>query len=168
MVKVNYRLLPVKAHFFFFMASMGPILPFTIVFGKQLGISEIVMGTISAVLPLLFLVAKPAFGYLADYFQRQRKLLFMTLICIMCGSHILLYFVPAVKVRPFSIQNATCHDIISCKNEVMRDPVGQERDGSIQVLGLEGSRREFQQRFLDRHQNATAAQRTETDHLDVR
>lgn len=121
MVKVNYRLLPVKAHFFFFMASMGPILPFTIVFGKQLGISEIVMGTISAVLPLLFLVAKPAFGYLADYFQRQRKLLFMTLICIMCGSHILLYFVPAVKVRPFSIQNATCHDIISCKNETLWD-----------------------------------------------
>ncbi|XP_034235432.1 major facilitator superfamily domain-containing protein 6 [Thrips palmi] len=121
MVKVNYKLLPVKAHFFFFMASMGPILPFTIVFGKQLGISEIVMGTISAVLPLLFLVAKPAFGYLADYFQSQRKLLFMTLICIMCGSHILLYFVPAVKVRPFAIRGATCHDIISCKNETLPD-----------------------------------------------
>ena len=48
---------------------MGPILPFTIVFGKQLGISEMVMGTFLAVLPMLFLVAKPAFGYLADYFQ---------------------------------------------------------------------------------------------------
>lgn len=48
---------------------MGPILPFTVVFGKQLGISEIVMGTITAVMPLLFLLAKPAFGYIADYFQ---------------------------------------------------------------------------------------------------
>ncbi|XP_052128997.1 major facilitator superfamily domain-containing protein 6 isoform X1 [Frankliniella occidentalis] len=114
MVEVNRKLLPVKAHFFFFMASMGPILPFTIVFGKQLGISEIVMGTVSAVLPLLFLVAKPAFGYLADYFQRQRKLLFMSVICIMCGAHILLYFVPAAPIRPFSVNDITCEEINSC------------------------------------------------------
>lgn len=114
MVKVNQRLLPVKAHYFFFMASMGPILPFTVVFGKQLGISEIVMGTITAVMPLLFLVAKPAFGYLADYFQRQRKLLFMTLISIMCAAHVLLYFVPPSKIPSLTIQNLTCDDIISC------------------------------------------------------
>ncbi|KAJ1525676.1 hypothetical protein ONE63_008892 [Megalurothrips usitatus] len=115
MVKVNSRLLPVKAHFFFFMASMGPILPFTVVFGKQLGISEIVMGTVTAVLPLLFLVAKPAFGYLADYFQAQRKLLFMSLVCVMCGAHILLYFVPAAAVRPFSVRGLPCAEVLSCR-----------------------------------------------------
>lgn len=63
-----FRIITIPISVFLFPA-MGPILPFTIVFGKQLGISEIVMGTFLAVLPMLFLVAKPAFGYLADYFQ---------------------------------------------------------------------------------------------------
>ncbi|KAK3919490.1 Major facilitator superfamily domain-containing protein 6 [Frankliniella fusca] len=126
MVKFNAKLLPVKAHFFFFMASMGPILPFTIVFGKQLGISEIVMGTVSAVLPLLFLVAKPAFGYLADYFQRQRKLLFISVICLMCGAHILLYFVPAASIHPFTVNNISCQEINSCNTKEKNYPLVEE------------------------------------------
>lgn len=64
-LKVNKELLPIKAHYFFFMASkffralkrkkenkslnhflgLGPILPQINVFGRQLGISPSVMGT---------------------------------------------------------------------------------------------------------------------------
>ncbi|GBP14508.1 hypothetical protein EVAR_69315_1 [Eumeta japonica] len=38
------------------------------VFGKQLGASPAAMGLVTAVLPLLWALAKPAFGYLVDYF----------------------------------------------------------------------------------------------------
>lgn len=47
---------------------MGPILPQTSVFGKQLGISPDIMGFITSVLPILYILAKPAVGYLIDYF----------------------------------------------------------------------------------------------------
>lgn len=47
---------------------MGPILPQINVFGKNLGISADVMGLITSVLPILYILAKPAVGYLMDYF----------------------------------------------------------------------------------------------------
>lgn len=47
---------------------MGPILPQINVFGKSLGISPDVMGYITSVLPILYVLAKPAVGYLIDYF----------------------------------------------------------------------------------------------------
>ncbi|KAG6795283.1 major facilitator superfamily domain-containing protein 6 [Apis mellifera caucasica] len=68
-MKLNYIQLPIKAHYFFFMAAMGPILPFLPVYGKQLGISALIMGSITAILPILFLIAKPTFGFLC--FQVQ-------------------------------------------------------------------------------------------------
>lgn len=49
--------------------AMGPILPQINVFGKQLGISPDIMGLITSVLPLLYILAKPAVGFLIDYFS---------------------------------------------------------------------------------------------------
>lgn len=48
---------------------MGPILPQLTVFGKQLGIAPDIMGLITSVLPLLYILAKPAVGFLIDYFS---------------------------------------------------------------------------------------------------
>jgi MFS family permease len=75
-------------------AAVGPILPFLNVFGKQLGVSEVVMGIITAVLPVLFLVAKPVFGLIVDHFQEQRKSIFMGLLGAMSMCYMLLYFIP--------------------------------------------------------------------------
>lgn len=47
---------------------MGPILPQINVFGKQLGISPDVMGFVTSVLPILYVLAKPIVGYLIDSF----------------------------------------------------------------------------------------------------
>nr|CAD7401115.1 unnamed protein product [Timema cristinae] len=124
--KINYKLVPVKAHYFFFMAfdiqAMGPILPFLQVFGKQLGVSEIVMGSITGVLPFLFLVAKPVFGYVVDYFQKQRKLVFMGLITAMSTFFVLLYFIPQPEERhnstePYYLTDISCQNISTCTPE---------------------------------------------------
>ncbi|KAK6635309.1 hypothetical protein RUM44_000560 [Polyplax serrata] len=96
---LNRRLLPVKAHFFLFMAVSGPILPYLTVYGKQLGISEVVMGTITAVVPLTFLLAKPVFGFIADYFYEKRKFIFMSLIMSMSLFYLGLYFVPPLNIE---------------------------------------------------------------------
>lgn len=48
--------------------AMGPILPQTNVIGKELGISPDVMGFITSFLPILYILAKPAVGYLIDSF----------------------------------------------------------------------------------------------------
>lgn len=48
---------------------MGPILPQLPVYGKHLGIPADTMGLVTSFLPLLYILAKPAVGYLADYFS---------------------------------------------------------------------------------------------------
>lgn len=49
--------------------ALGPLLPQMNVFGRQLGVSPAVMGGVTAVLPILWALAKPAMGYIVDYFQ---------------------------------------------------------------------------------------------------
>nr|XP_049704087.1 major facilitator superfamily domain-containing protein 6 isoform X2 [Helicoverpa armigera]XP_049704088.1 major facilitator superfamily domain-containing protein 6 isoform X3 [Helicoverpa armigera] len=93
-LKIDRGLLPVKAHFFFFFAALGPILPQINVFGRQLGVSPGVMGMVTAVLPLLWAAAKPLFGYVVDFWPAHRKLVFMLLITIMTSSYCCLWFLP--------------------------------------------------------------------------
>ncbi|XP_011261876.2 major facilitator superfamily domain-containing protein 6 [Camponotus floridanus] len=116
-MKINYMQLPVKAHYFFFMAAMGPILPFLPVYGKQLGISSLVMGSITAVLPILFLISKPAFGFVVDYFRTWRKLIFIILLATTSGCYILMYFLPVLPgpmLPDHQFQNISCSSLPSC------------------------------------------------------
>ncbi|XP_023287706.1 major facilitator superfamily domain-containing protein 6 isoform X2 [Orussus abietinus] len=116
-MKINSQQLPVKAHFFFFMAAMGPILPFLPVYGKQIGISPMVMGSITAILPIMFLIAKPAFGLLVDHFRDWRKSLFIGLLAVTSCCYVLMYFLPVVPLpllpqREF--KNVSCLDLEVC------------------------------------------------------
>ena len=48
MPRVNPKLLPIKAHFFFFFAAVAPILPFLPIVAKQLGIDALGVGVVFA------------------------------------------------------------------------------------------------------------------------
>jgi MFS family permease len=98
----------IQIYSIFLFAAVGPILPFLNVFGKQLGVSEVVMGSITAILPILFLVAKPLFGLIVDYFQAQRKTVFMGLLCAMSLCYMLLYFIPQPDT-PFITEKSSYH-----------------------------------------------------------
>ncbi|XP_077266783.1 major facilitator superfamily domain-containing protein 6-like isoform X1 [Temnothorax americanus] len=116
-MKINYTQLPVKAHYFFFMAAMGPILPFLPVYGKQLGVSPLIMGSITAILPILFLIAKPAFGFVVDYYRAWRKLIFIALLAVTSACYIFMYFLPALPgplLPDHQFQNVSCASIPSC------------------------------------------------------
>ncbi|XP_036334100.1 major facilitator superfamily domain-containing protein 6 [Rhagoletis pomonella] len=126
MVKVNKRLLPIKAHFFFFMAAMGPILPQLSVYGKQLGITPDIMGYITSVLPIMYVIAKPIVGYIADYFSHFRKFIFAVLIFLMTLSYATFYFVPtsnshAIALDVTDIWNVSlvASNLTDCDPEVL-------------------------------------------------
>lgn len=124
-MKLNYKQLPIKAHYFFFMAAMGPILPFLPVYGKQLGISALVMGSITSILPILFLIAKPAFGFLVDYFHTWRKTIFITLLTATSSCYICMYFLPVLPgpVLPdHKFNNVSCTSLPQCSQEDILRP----------------------------------------------
>ena len=91
-LKVNSKLLPLKAHFFLIFSALAPLLPFLPVYAKQLGFDAFGVGVIFAgnsirkktnyllvtilVLPFTGMIAKPVAGWIADHFSRQ-KLVFI-------------------------------------------------------------------------------------------
>lgn len=96
---------------------MGPILPFLSVIGKQLGVSEVALGLIMSITPILFFLAKPIFGFILDYFQSLRKTIFIALVVSTTVSFALLQFVPSATAFH---QNVTCDSISQCSLEVSR------------------------------------------------
>lgn len=102
---------------------MGPILPQINVFGKQLGIGPDVMGLITSILPILYVVAKPIVGFLIDYFTHIRKLIFMLVIFITALSYSGFYLIPDnLEVSPASV-NVT--------NSTINGFLGDEEKSSI-------------------------------------
>ena len=98
---------------------MGPILPFLPVYGKQLGVSALIMGSITAILPILFLIAKPSFGFLVDYFYTWRKIIFIILLATTSSCYICMYFLPILSSFPnHSFNNVSCDLLSYCKPEV--------------------------------------------------
>ncbi|KAJ3666481.1 hypothetical protein Zmor_001922 [Zophobas morio] len=100
-MKVNRKLLPIKLHYFLFMAALGPILPQLPLLGKDIGISAIVMGTVTGILPFTFLLTKPFFGLLIDVYRQWRKPIFLFLIFVMTLSFCGIYFVPSRETAKF-------------------------------------------------------------------
>ncbi|XP_031634543.1 major facilitator superfamily domain-containing protein 6 [Contarinia nasturtii] len=106
MGQINKKLLPIKAHYFFMMAAMGPILPQINVFGKELGVSPDIMGFITLFLPILYVLAKPAVGYLCDFFPSIRKTIFMSITVIMILCYAGFYLVPIVPAQKIPKQSS--------------------------------------------------------------
>uniref|UniRef100_A0A1I8NSP7 Major facilitator superfamily (MFS) profile domain-containing protein n=1 Tax=Stomoxys calcitrans TaxID=35570 RepID=A0A1I8NSP7_STOCA len=126
MAVINKRLLPIKAHYFFFMAAMGPILPQLAVIGKGFGISAEVMGYIMCILPVMYVIAKPMFGFVADYFSHFRKSIFIALIVGMTLSYAAFYFIPPSPgsfITPDEVWNVslTTQNISTCNPELLNE-----------------------------------------------
>lgn len=121
MNRINRNLLPIKAHYFFFMAAMGPILPQLPVLGKELGVSSVVIGTITGILPIIFLIAKPVFGLIVDVFRKYRKSIFMILIMVMIISFALLDYVPPQPNLNIELRNVNGNVLEECTSTKILD-----------------------------------------------
>ncbi|XP_025074837.1 uncharacterized protein LOC105430126 [Pogonomyrmex barbatus] len=133
-MKINYSQLPIKAHYFFFMAAMGPIVPYLSVYGKQLGVSSVVIGSIVAILPIAYLIATIIFGYIADYFNTWRKAIFVTILVLTTVFYIFLYFLPSIPEPILSdhpFQNVSCESLQPCDESYYASKVASCNDTKI-------------------------------------
>lgn len=96
------------------LSAMGPILPQLAVFGKEMGISSVVMGTINGILPILFLLAKPLFGIIVDVYRNYRKTIFMGLIVVMTTSYALMNVIPSRRLETYVLGDLDCHQLDTC------------------------------------------------------
>ncbi|XP_046385004.1 major facilitator superfamily domain-containing protein 6-B isoform X2 [Ischnura elegans] len=115
-MKVNRKLLPVKLHYFFFMAASGAVLPYLQVMGRALGASEVAMGSVTALLPPLFLLAKPLFGLLADHFTAHRSRLFLMVLAGQNVAFGCLYWVPCTNCTTANNMTSSADNITSLAN----------------------------------------------------
>lgn len=115
--EINKKLLPMKAHYFFFnagnvfhlsahfnkinskrkhlfYAGLAPIMPFIPTYARQLGVSQVGVGLMYTVFPFVGLLAKPLFGTIADKFRIGKQIFITAIICaaIFFTS---IYFIPA-------------------------------------------------------------------------
>lgn len=99
-MKVNKKLLPLKAHYFCFLGCVSPILPFVVVVGQHLGIPVSVMGIVMAVYYVMVVLMKPVVAALADTYPSYRRLIFLANLGVMVISFSSIYFVPPLKGLP--------------------------------------------------------------------
>lgn len=101
----------------FLILAMGAITLHIPVYGKQLGISPLIMGSILAILPIAYLIGKLIIGYAADYFPTWRKEIFITLFAVTGISYVLMYFLPVLPgpiLPDHPFQNVSCEYLLPC------------------------------------------------------
>ncbi|GFQ94547.1 major facilitator superfamily domain-containing protein 6-B [Trichonephila clavata] len=74
---INVDLLPIKSHYFFFYGAMGAVMPFMPVLAKGLGINATAVGLVYTVLPFCVFLSNPLFGFITDYFQNIKVIIFI-------------------------------------------------------------------------------------------
>lgn len=120
-MKISRKLLPIKAHYFFFNAGTAPLMPFLPVFAKQLGVSQVGVGIMYTILPFIGLVSKPLFGFLSDKFKIGKILFLLTItftgllfsaICLIPGQPMEAYL--NLDCSSSATVLKTCENIDSC------------------------------------------------------
>ncbi|XP_067642983.1 major facilitator superfamily domain-containing protein 6 isoform X2 [Eurosta solidaginis] len=105
--QVDKELLPMKAHYFFFNAGTAPVMPFMPTLARQLGFSTVVVGTMYTILPIIGMLAKPFFGFIADRYRRHRTLFLIGEI-LTGVAFFLIQFTPSIP-QPLPTVEFHCH-----------------------------------------------------------
>ncbi|XP_012155601.1 major facilitator superfamily domain-containing protein 6-like protein A isoform X2 [Ceratitis capitata] len=85
----------------------APVIPFMPTLARQLGFSTVVIGTMYTILPIVGMLAKPLFGFIADRYQRHR-LLFLIGEVLTAVAFFLIQFTPAIP-QALPIVEFNCH-----------------------------------------------------------
>ncbi|KAK4304392.1 hypothetical protein Pmani_023661 [Petrolisthes manimaculis] len=96
-MKINWKLIPIKIHYFCFLGCISPIIPFLLVLGMQMGIPVEVSSGLHAVFLLSVVLVKPIFAMTADAFPSYRRLIFILTLVLMTLSHCSIYFIPPLR-----------------------------------------------------------------------
>ena len=83
--KVNKELLPSKLFYFFFFAANGSLMPYLILFFKQLQLSPSQVGVVSGLKPFISFLFSPIWGYIADRSRCGRIIYVISLFAYIGG-----------------------------------------------------------------------------------
>ncbi|KAF8766472.1 major facilitator superfamily domain-containing protein 6-like [Argiope bruennichi] len=144
--QVNMRLLPIKAHYFFFFGAMGGVMPFMPVLAKNLGISSTAVGLVYTVLPFCVFFSKPLFGFITDLF-RNIKLIVFLLVCATSVGYFSVIFLPPIDNVKWTHVDAQCQNTgksISVipnqyDNRCLRDVLKQSVNGELSFMTCDNS-----------------------------
>ncbi|KAH8418715.1 hypothetical protein KR222_002804 [Zaprionus bogoriensis] len=133
-VSIDKELLPMKAHYFLFNAGTAPVVPFMPPLVLQLGYSPVVLGTIYMILPIVGLLAKPIFGFIADRYHRHR-FLFLGGQLLTAVAFFMIMFVPAADPKPQFHCHAGVSTIRYCSQNVQSTKENLEKFYGNSTLG---------------------------------
>ena len=82
---INLGLLPSKFFYFFFFAGNGALIPYLVLFFKQLGLDPSQVGIVSGLKPFISFIFSPIWGYIADKTRRTRIIYVISLLAYVGG-----------------------------------------------------------------------------------
>lgn len=95
---VNRQLLPLKAHFFLYLAGQACVFPYLAVIGRQNGINASTIAIIFSLTPLAAVIIKPACGFVIDRTQNATAVI-VFLQAVLVIFHGVVFFSPSIKVH---------------------------------------------------------------------
>ena len=82
---INRGLLPSKLFYFFFFAGNGALIPYLVLFFKQLGLNPSQVGIVSGLKPFISFLFSPIWGYVADKTRRTRIIYVISFLAYVGG-----------------------------------------------------------------------------------
>ena len=82
---VNRELLPSKLFYFFFFAGNGTLIPYLVLYFKQLGLNPSQVGIVSGLKPFISFLFSPVWGYIADKTRKTRLIFVLSLLAYVGG-----------------------------------------------------------------------------------
>ncbi|CAN7989176.1 unnamed protein product, partial [Ixodes hexagonus] len=107
---VNRTLLPLKVHFFLYLAGQACVYAYLAVIGRQNGISAANIAVIFGFTPLAAVLFKPVCGYIIDRTQNATAVI-LSLQLLLIVSHGLVFFSPTIVV-----QMSSSRGLLDCPN----------------------------------------------------
>lgn len=99
---VNRQLLPLKTHFFLYLAGQACVYPYLAVIGRQNGISASMIAVIFSLTPLAAVVMKPVCGFVIDRTQNATAVIILLQILLVI-SHGVVFFSPSIETHDNSV-----------------------------------------------------------------
>ncbi|XP_057292972.1 major facilitator superfamily domain-containing protein 6-like [Hydractinia symbiolongicarpus] len=94
---VNRHLLPPKLFYFFFFAANGTLMPYLVLFFKQLGLTPSQVGIVTGFKPFMSFICTPVWGYIADKYKKTKWIYIISLLAYI-GGYFAYSFAPAKHV----------------------------------------------------------------------
>ena len=94
---INMKFLPYKCFYFFYFAANGTLMPYLILFFKQLGLSPSQVGIIAGMKPFIAFIFVPLWGCIADKTGRTRIVFVIAMLAYISG-YLAYSFAPAKHV----------------------------------------------------------------------